>query len=113
MTSAMESLATALLALVLGFSVMFVTFRAYRRTGNAGFLLIAFALAVLPLMSGVIDQPIHGWIRDRIGDDHSFGDSLRLYIALRRSVIAVLLSAGLLMLSCGKPVSGAAEILER
>ncbi len=99
MTLAVEPLIAALLSLGLAVVLAFVSLRAYRRTGNAGFVFIALALVVVPQVSGLVDHSIHEWLRDRVGEERSRSDSMRLYHAVRLSLTAVLLSAGLVMLS--------------
>lgn len=99
MTLAGEPLIAAVISLGLALALAGVSLRAFRRTGNAGFMLIALALVVVPQVSGLVDHPVHDWLRDRVGEDRSRGDSLRLYHAVRLSLTALLLSAGLVMLS--------------
>ncbi len=92
--------ATGLLTGGVAVLLTLVSVRAYRRSANAGFLLLLVALVVTPTISSLVDGPLVEWLREGpLAGARSRGTVIVWYHLSVSSLYALLISTALLLLS--------------
>ncbi len=95
MTIGWESLLWTAVSYSLSGAALFFCFRAYRRSMQRGFLLLAVALVVMPLLGHLARRPLRNWLHDR---GWSVQEASLLDLA-QISLEMTLLSAALILLA--------------
>ena len=95
MSVATDALFWGFISTALSAMLLFFCFRAYRRSGQRGFLLLALALVVLPTVEGFVNRPLIDWVRDQGGTAQTYG----MVVLIQRAIAMILVSAALILLA--------------
>jgi hypothetical protein len=91
MNVAPDTLVWILVSTSLNIVLLFFCIRAYRRSGERGFLLLATALVILPMLSGIANRPLLNWVHDRGWSAQEYGLLNFAQLSLEMTLVSVAL----------------------